>query len=73
VTTKRNLNTNPVRLYADDTANVLYVPSGIWDRIQVYALAADGLPAFTPFNVTNPLTNSFPNDVTIAELAGACG
>jgi hypothetical protein len=74
VTTKRNLNTSPLRLYADDQANVLYVAAGLLDAIQVYALDQNGmLISAVPFNVTTPLTNSYPNDITVAELAGSCG
>ena len=52
---------------------VLYVAAGQYDRVQAYRLRATGLPATkNPFSETAPIGGSFPNDIALVDVQGAC-
>jgi hypothetical protein len=79
--TKGNFRTSPFRLFfyrpADlspaESAGVVYVGAGDIDRVQAYRLDRNGLPKDKdPFSQTDTLADTFPNDVTVAELPGTC-
>jgi|GEM_PF-3948902 len=81
-TTRKDVRTTPVRLLVRDLPStagdarrqVLYVATGQYDRVQAYRLRSNGLPARpTPFSETAPIPGSFPSDIALVEVQGACG
>jgi 6-phosphogluconolactonase (cycloisomerase 2 family) len=70
---REDLRMSPVRMAVSED-NVLYVAAGVLDRVAAYRLrASDGLlTSATPFNETDTLPNSFPNDVALAVLSDGC-
>lgn len=69
--TEKDVLMTPVR--AAVHGRTLYVAAGELDRVIAYPLNQDGtLAASEPFSQTQVLTDSFPNDVAIAVLPGAC-
>ena len=70
-TSDRDVSMTPVGAAVSEGA--LYVASGELDRVVAYRLGANGgfaNPA--PFSRTDEQKNSFPNDVAVAMLPGAC-
>jgi len=70
-TSDRDVSMTPVGAAVSEGA--LYVASGELDRVVAYRLGANGgfaNPA--PFSRTDEQKNSFPNDVAVAMLSGAC-
>jgi len=66
-----DLRFTPVRLTADQ--DVVYVPTGEFDRIVAYRLNDKGvLKERDPFSQTNEQKGSFPNDAAVAVLTAGC-
>ncbi len=79
--TKDNFATSPFHVFLyrppdvrpEESAGVLYVGAGDINRVQAYRLDRNGLPKDrTPFSQTTTLAETFPNDVTVVDLPGAC-
>jgi hypothetical protein len=72
--TEADLRTSPVGLAAARLGErfVLYLGTGEFDRVRAYTLDGNGLPSRTHFSETDAQTGSFPNEVAVAMLKGAC-
>ena len=71
ISTTADVRTSPVRLLVN--GDVLYVADGEDDRISAYRLNDAGvLTSPQPFSRTDVRRGTFPNDVAIAVLPGAC-
>lgn len=70
-TTRGNVRTTPVGLTARN--DVLYVATGMWDRVQAYRLDKDGvIKDREPFSETEALRDSFPNALVLVDVPDAC-